>query len=265
MGQARNWSKKEEEYLIDKWGTISIPAIARKLQRTENAVTQKAQRLNLGAFLESGEYISLNQLCKALGIDYKYKMISWVKKRSFPIHTKRVKNNSFQVVYIKEFWKWAEKNQSFLDFSKFEENAIGQEPGWVKEKRKHDYRVNREYKKSPWTPTEDARLIKLLKDYRYNYSDMSRMMQRTAGGIQRRIVDMGLKERPLRESTQSKWEEWQFQKLYELIQNGMGYEYMQDVIGKSTKAIRGKVYILCGSERLDIAREKMKGNNLVST
>ncbi len=119
--------------------------------------------------------------------------------------------------------------------------------------------MNREYKKSPWTPTEDAGLAKLLRDYKYNYAALSRLMCRTIGAIQRRRTDLGLKERPLRESQQSKWEDWQFQKLYELIQAGMGYEYMQDVIGKSSKAIRGKVYVLCGTERLDIAREKIGG------
>lgn len=42
-------------------------------------------------------------------------------------------NNTFKIIYLDEFWKWAEKNRSFLDFSKMEPLALGKEPGWVNE------------------------------------------------------------------------------------------------------------------------------------
>ncbi len=100
MGKAKNWTKEEEKYLSDKWGVISVPAIAKNLNRTENAIIVRVQRLGLGAFLESGEYVSFNQLCNALGMEYKYKTTSWIKNRKFPVHTKRVKSNSFLVVYM---------------------------------------------------------------------------------------------------------------------------------------------------------------------
>ena len=144
MGLRRNWTKQEEEYLIENWGTLSVGTIAKNLNRSENAVIVRKCRLGLGSFLESGEYITWNQLHIALGIGTAdvYKMISWVRNRGFPIHTKRVNNNSFKVVYLDEWWVWAEKNRDFLDFSKFEENLLGKEPQWVKEKRRHDVEKN---------------------------------------------------------------------------------------------------------------------------
>ena len=147
MGINRNWTKKEESYLIENWGTISVKTMAKNLRRSENAILVRKCRLGLGAFLENGEYITWNQLQVALGKERSgsgYKMISWVQNRNFPIHTKRVNDNSFKIVYLDEWWEWAEKNMDLLDFSKFEENIIGEEPAWGIEKRQHDFEKSRE-------------------------------------------------------------------------------------------------------------------------
>lgn len=258
MGQARNWTQEEYDFLKDKWGTLSLKAIAKNLNRSENAVIIKARRLGLGAFLDSGEYVTWYQFLKALGIQggYKYKEISWVQNRNFPMRYKKVNNCKFKVVYLDEWWKWAEKNQNFLDFSKFEENLLGEEPDWVKEKRRHDFELSQKYIKTPWTKLEDKRLEKLVNDYKYTYAEISKMMRRTEGAIQRRCNDLKLKGRPLRESPHNKWAEWQLEKLNELIDSGVSYEVMSEIIGKSVKAIRGKVYVLYGTENLDKARKK---------
>ena len=260
MGCGRNWTKQEYDYLQDKWGTVSLRSIAKNLNRSENAVKLKVVRMGLGSFLTSGEYVSWHQFLLALGVagGQGYKTKSWIENRGFPIKTKRVNNCSFKVVYIKDWWKWAENNKYFLNFSNFEELSLGEEPSWVKEKRRHDIDINRKYIKTPWNKTEDERLIKLCNDFKYTYSDIARMMRRTEGAIQRRCIDLKLSARPLRESPHSTWEEWQFTKLYELIDIGVDYEAMSEKIGKSVKAIRGKVYVLYDTENLDKVRRKRR-------
>ena len=255
MRHKKKWTQEEYDYLQEKWGQISLKTIAKNLGRTEAAVLIKIQRLGLGTFLENGEYVSWNQLLKAVGYTggTKYLEISWVKNRNFPIATKKVRNCSFKVVCLEDWWKWAEKNQNFLDFSKFEENLLGEEPDWVKEKRRHDFELSQKYIKKPWTKLEDKRLEKLVNDYKYTYAEISKMMRRTEGAIQRRCNDLKLKGRPLRESPHNKWEEWQLEKLNELLDSGVSYEAMSEIIGKSVKAIRGKVY--CLAEVLDKVRE----------
>lgn len=117
---SRTWKPEEEDYLMEKWGQISVPAIAKKLNRTTNAVKVRAQRLGLGAVLMAGEYVTLNQLLLAVtggSSSYGYKMKSWVENRGLPVHTKKVDRCSFRVVYIDEFWEWAERYRSFIDFS----------------------------------------------------------------------------------------------------------------------------------------------------
>lgn len=184
----RTWKPDEEEYLMEKWGQVSIPAIANKLNRTTNAVKIRAHRLGLGAVLMAGEYVTLNQLlAAATGSDksYSYKMKSWVENRGMPVHTKKVDRCSFRVVYIDEFWSWAEKNRSFIDFSKMEPMALGMEPDWVTEQRKKDFDAYAIQRKDPWSEVEDSRLKMLLSKHRYSWVEISEMMHRSHGALAR--------------------------------------------------------------------------------
>lgn len=104
----RPWTPEDESYLTEKWGYASVPAIAKKLNRTENAVVVRAQRLGLGAVLMAGGYVTLNQLLATVtgrerGNTYQRK--SWVENRGLPVHRKKVRQCSFPVVYLEEFWE----------------------------------------------------------------------------------------------------------------------------------------------------------------
>ena len=263
MGLRRNWTKQEEEYLIENWGTLSVGTIAKNLNRSENAVIVRKCRLGLGSFLESGEYITWNQLHIALGIGTAdvYKMISWVRNRGFPIHTKRVNNNSFKVVYLDEWWVWAEKNRDFLDFSKFEENLLGKEPQWVKEKRRHDVEKKHKYITTPWTKTEDEKLLFLVAKQNYTYDDLSKILRRTNGAIQKRLCYLGVKDRPIKVDNHTRWTDYDLYRLGELIKSGYGYDLIAEEIGKSSKACRGRVYQMYLTENLDKVREIMGNGN----
>lgn len=251
------WTKEEKEYLSDKWGALSIKTIAKNLGRTENAVIIMVRKLQLGAFLDNGDYITWNQLQRELGSGgYTYKEISWIKNRNFPIHRKRVGTNSFKIVYFDEFWEWAEKNKEILDFSKLEENIFGAEPEWVKEKRKHDFKINRAYKKTPWTKAEDDHLKYLLDQQKYSYHELSQTLHRTAGAIQRRICDLKIMDRPIKADNHIKWTNDEIESMKKMIWNGCGYEFLSQKLNKSSKAIRGKIYRMYGTENLDKVREK---------
>ena len=139
MGSGRNWTQAEKDYLAENWGTVSVERIAENLNRSVGGVINMKGRMGLGAYLDSGDYITLNQLlCAFQGTNagYSYKTISWVKKRGMPVHSRKVNKKRVKVVYLEEFWKWAEKNRSFLDFSKMQPLSLGEEPDWVEEQRK---------------------------------------------------------------------------------------------------------------------------------
>ncbi|MGE4214128.1 MAG: hypothetical protein AB7E42_05040 [Anaerotignaceae bacterium] len=260
---SRPWTKEDYQYLSDNWGSKSLVTICKKLNRSENAIHVKVQRLGLGAFLDQGEYITWNVLQNTIGCTggSGYKIKSWVENRGFPLKTKRVNTSTYKVVYIDDFWKWAEKNKDLLDFSKFEENSLGKEPTWAKAKRKHDFEKNTKYIKTPWTPVEDSRLKYLLEQQKYTYDDLSKLLRRTNGAIQRRVCDLGIKARPVKVDNHVKWTEEEFYKLGELIKEGNGYELISEKIGKSSKAIRGRVYGMYLTENLDKVRTILGSGN----
>ena len=262
MGIGKAWERQEELYLEEKWGMVSIPAIAKKLGRSVTAVKIRASRLNLGPCLLGGDYVSFNQLVIALTghSSNSYQMKSWIKNRNFPIHTKRVDKNTFRVVYLDEFWEWAEKNKSFIDFSKMEPLALGAEPEWVAEQRKKDYHAFNLQKKTPWTPEEDSHLLYLLKKQQYGYKELSEILQRSAGAIQRRCTDLGTKYRPVKADNhdpKSAWTKEDYEILAEGIKNGDSYTLIGNKINKSEKAVRGKVYFVYLTEDADKVRAMM--------
>ena len=261
--QNKNWSANDESYLQENWGKYSIPSLAKQLGRTVNAVKVRAQRLGLGPALMGGDYITLNQLLiavKGTNAGGNYTMKSWVQNRGLPVHTKKVINNSFRVVYLDEFWEWAEKNRSFIDFSKMEPLTLGAEPEWVTEQRKKDFRSYEIQRKDRWTKDDDSRLIMLLKMQKYGYAELSEMLRRSAGAIQRRCQDLGIQERPVKadnHAASSKWTEADFAILADGIRNGDSYCQIGRLLGKSEKAIRGKVYFVYLTEDADKVRKMM--------
>lgn len=260
----KRWTAADDETLKTCWGTTSVQGICKKLNRSQNAIMVRVQRLGLPKYLESGDYITVNQLHKTLmGTNFRgYQLKSWVKDRGMPIHNKRRGKNTYRVIYLDEFWEWAEKHRSFLDFSKLEPLALGEEPAWVAEQRHKDFKANALQRKDPWTANDDSRLVELLRQHKYGYAELTKMLNRSAGAIQKRCVDLGLKERPVRADNHSKssaWTEAMYTTLVQGIRSGDSYALIGDMIGKSEKAVRGKVYTVYLTEDADKVRS-MLGN-----
>jgi hypothetical protein len=233
-----NWTKEEDLYLEEKWGIASVPAIANKLGRTIYAVTNRVSRLGLSSYLESGSYITLNTLFKELGIGQSY---TGYKKKwlaaGCPIKNKKIKTSNFRVIEIDAFWKWAEKNKQLVNFKDLEENSLGKEPDWVKEKRAIDIQKN--VKKTIWTKEEDDLLKQLLRTFRYDYTGLANRLNRSESSIKRRIATLGLKELPLKKECRA-WTDSESKKLIQMYDAGYSYDQIGQVLGRSALATRGK-------------------------
>lgn len=266
MPAGKNWTDEEENQLSEMWGYYTIDTIARRLGRTPIAVRVKVQRLGLPPFLDSGDYVTLNKLLHCLyGTKKAYhddQLESLVKNRGMPVHKKaRSSRYSVRVVYLHEFWKWAEKNRSFLDFSNLEPGALGIEPSWLQQQRKHDGMMKIRIRKCEWTKLEDERLIHLVKEHKYTYAEMSRILNRTSGAIDHRLRVLNLKERPVAVCTSEQGATWTEEMLIYLadgIRNGCTYTAIGDRVGKSEKAVRGKVYSTYYTEKLDEVRAMLR-------
>ena len=243
------------DYLFEQWGTVNIKTISKKIDRTEKAIYSKAYELGLGKQIESGEYITANQLFIALGYSQfdSTKLESWVKNRKLPIKYKNLRTKKFKVIYIEDFWKWAEKNKNFVDFSKFTRYALGKEPDWVESKRQNDILKSSKYKKYNWTQKEDEYLIFLVNQFKYSYHEISQLLGRSVSSITMRLVELNVKSRPIKAYSCNKWTEEEITLLDDLILSGAGYPIISERIGRSSKAIAGFVYRKYGSENLDKA------------
>lgn len=258
MGRGKDWTDEEIEYLESSWGVTTMPGIAKKLGRSVQGVRQKAYAIGLSRFMDNGSYVTLHQLLLALGLKSSYSYLNMkLKNRGLPIRYKTAIRKRYKIVYLNEFWKWAKENQTHLNFSKFEENMLGPEENWVKVKRYNDSKIKRTVNVTPWTEKEDRILEDLINKQKYNYTEIARRLRRSEGAVTRRINDLGLKGRPLREAPHNVWTKEQLETLKEMLLKRSLYMDMADKIGKSEKAIRGKVYSLYGSENLDKAYSKM--------
>ena len=253
MGQNRNWTQAEKEQLAEEWGMYSIDTIASRLSRSRCAIILKASRLGLGPHLSASSLISFNVLIKELGLKGGYEWhLEKFTQAGLKIHNQRVKDCSFRMVDLDEFWRFAGQNKFLFDFSRLEENALGKEPEWVKVKRSEDFKRSRVVKphNAKWTKAEDKQLLSLLRTYRYTWPEISQRLNRSEGAIQRRVLDLGIKERPLKADNHNLWTDEQIQTLSRMIKQGSNYEVMSRAIGKSSKAIRGKVFTVYMTESL---------------
>lgn len=265
MGSPRNtpdWTPEEVEYLRQSWGYTSYEGMAKALNRTVGGIRIKAAHLGLGPFYEAGDYVTLNQLYRTLyGKNFNsYSLKSWIQDRGLPVHRKKRSNGSrVRVVYLDEFWEWAEKHRSFLDFSRMEENALGYEPPWVAEQRSKDFRKHTAHRSCPWTPLEDQRLRNLLEQHRFTWPELSKELSRSEGAIQRRINDLKIEERPIRANPHAgSWTPEAVAVLKAGILNGDPYSLIAQKIGKSEKAVRGYVYRVWKTERADNIRKMIQ-------
>lgn len=243
MKNKRYWSKEEEIYLEENWGTLSVDTLAKNLNRSKNAILVRVSRLGLGPFLEAGEYITLNRLMNEVCGTYvgkTYTINQWLDK-GLPVKRRKVKNCSFKIIYLQDWWKWAEKNRTILDFSELEPHILGKEPDWVEEQRNIDKRKRSQFKISHWTKTEDNLLMQLLNTYKYTYRDLSLRLQRTEGAIKRRVLDLNIKQRPVAMPKHNPWSEEDTKRLIELYHKGHCKNTMANYIDRSSQAIGGKI------------------------
>lgn len=243
MCRGRVWTNEELEFLEDKWGILSISAIAKKLNRTTTSIQIKANRLGLGTFIDSAEYVTFNKFIKAIGYSQSYSYFyKRLVKLGFPIKKKKIVTRTFKVVYLDEFWKWAENNKNDINFANFEKGNLGLEPEWVEAKRKSDRsNPSKITHNRVWTKAHDNTLISMCKSQRYTYKDIARELNRTENAIKRRLIDLGVKVRPLYLNNHVKWTDEENKKMLELHEQGYDTNYIANVLNKSQLSISDRI------------------------
>ena len=125
----------------------------------------------------------------------------------------------------------------------------------MNERRKKHNKSNGLQRKDRWTPYEDDKLRYLLKQQKYGYAEVAEILYRSEGAIQRRCMDLGIRERPVKADIGGNlWTDDMYCIITKGIKNGDSYSLIANRIGKSEKAVRGKVYNKYLTESADKVR-----------
>lgn len=68
--ECKRWTYEEIKYLLDNYGNVSVRHIAKKLNRSVNAILVKKNRLKIGKFTDNADkYITFSNISTILKID----------------------------------------------------------------------------------------------------------------------------------------------------------------------------------------------------
>ena len=223
-------------------------------KRLNRNVGQKAQPITggrnveskshgtLGAHLQSDSRVTLNELLATI---YGYEVGGYTKNKliqeGMPVKKHKVKNNSFMVIDLEEFWKWVEEDKDRMDFSNFEPYSLGAEPEWVSAKRKIDYdkRQRIGHHNQQWTKLEDQKLKRMIESQRYSYSDIAKELKHSEGAVKRRMHDLGIKLKPPRSPTKM-WTKEEEMRLLDMKEAGYDWSQIGEKLDRTALACRGK-------------------------
>lgn len=245
---SRKWNKEELEYLENKWGIMSVSGIAKNLNRPVKGVRAKALRIGLDRPLEASEKITVCELINVLGLKaYTWEMKKF-EKHGCPITTQKVISKSYKVIDIEQFWKWAEKHQEILNFKNFNENTLGKEPIWVKEKRKRDImEFMTTSKNKAWTKEEENLLIAKVKSYRYTCAELANEFNRSESSIKRKLQKLKVPYRPITKRDKEMSVAWTVEEnkyFLELYRNNYSIKEISKRLNKDERLIQERVELL---------------------
>ncbi len=178
----RRWTEEEEEYLSSFWGIRSLENISKYLNRTQYSVEKKLARMGISSSKLNSDFIPVYDIIFLLDGYRTSITLERFLAKGLNVRTVYHRNKKVKAVKIENFWAWAENNQDKLNFRKFEEFALGEEPSWVQQKRKKDREKSAEFNYKRWTPQEESYLM-LYKKLGKSDKEISLLLKRTEDSI----------------------------------------------------------------------------------
>jgi len=139
LGIRKRWTIEEEEELKSMWGNHSIEAIAKRLNRTSSAITNRAWVLKLGSVMTNHvSALTIQEICDLFAVDRNTVGVSWVSL-GLVVSKKRISaSKSCSIVKIANLYRFLEKHQTMWDSRMLEQDILPPEPEWLIKKRESD-------------------------------------------------------------------------------------------------------------------------------
>lgn len=231
----KHWSEEEVQYLQDYYGVYSMKNLVKVIGRTESQIIAKARRLHLNHRYNSGKITTVD-LARAIGKD-RGTVAYWCKTGKLKATSNSVLNRKIYTIQLKDFWKFAEKNKSKINFHKIERNILGKEPEWVEEERKKgNVKLSNNHNKK-WTKEEDA-LITFYWQQGKTGKEIGEILNRkTDAVLSRARKKLKLKPR----SIHLKWTEIEIEMLIDMVENKkMMFKEIAIEMGRSFPSVFNK-------------------------
>lgn len=149
----RKWTEEEIQFLEESAGVYTVAVIGRKLGRSYDSVNQKLLRLGLQGFLKSTDLLTMNQICKMLGVESRTVQVVWHNKG-----LKIMRKGVYVVCRQEDLIRFLKEHPEAWNASQVQDDSLLMGYDWYKEKRRND-RPRRYF----WTPQEVQKMDYLLR------------------------------------------------------------------------------------------------------
>lgn len=181
LGQ--KWTEEDVYFLQKRIGDSSLSAIAKKLNRSETAVSLKLKKMGLRNTKHATGLLTASELAEALNIDRKT-VHNWIQFHGLEAISRiTCYKRKFVLINVHLFWEWAKQNQEKIDFSIIEKHALPPEPDWVdKARQTNTAKKIKTYKR--WTIKEIDLLLKWKKEG-FSFKEIAEKLDRSRVSVER--------------------------------------------------------------------------------
>jgi hypothetical protein len=186
----KNWTKDQEQFLLESYGCTTLLYISNKIGKSEEAVKLKIQDMTGSYDMHAaGGTLTARQVAMSLGVEHRT-LIEWIRNRSFPARQLNKKTNVYKSYHHfidpHDVWRWVAKNKERINFAYVQRGILLPEPDWLAEEIKQAV-ANQIKRPKNWTSEEDELAWYLYKGG-VNYREIARRLNRPESGTQRRLT-----------------------------------------------------------------------------
>lgn len=167
----RAWSQEELIRLEELTEKYPLATVARKLNRSENAVFLKRQRTGIGGFMANTDMLTRNTLSRILGVENR--TIQYWERKGL----KSVRKKPYVMYRQQDIIRYMKEHPEDWNAARITDDSLFMGYGWYKEKRRAD-KPNR----YNWTESEVS-WMKTLRRQGFTIREIAEKMNRSESSI----------------------------------------------------------------------------------
>lgn len=171
----RTWSQEELIRLEELTETYPLATVARKLNRSENAVFLKRQRTGIGGFMANTDMLTRNTLSRILGVENR--TIQYWERKGL----KSVRKKPYVMYRQQDIIRYMKEHPEDWNAARVTDDTLFMQYPWFKEKRKND--ISHKYN---WTQTEVSQM-KMLRKQGFTIREIAEKMNRSESSIKYKL------------------------------------------------------------------------------